>query len=31
MTVLDAVYSVLKESKEPLHYTEIARRVLEVI
>lgn len=29
MTVLDAVFTVLKETKEPLHYIEITKRILD--
>jgi restriction system protein len=29
MTVMDAVYTVLKDAKEPLHYIEITKKILE--
>ena len=29
MTVLDVTYTVLEDAKEPLHYIEIAKRILE--
>lgn len=29
MTVMEAAYVVLKEAKQPLHYTEITKRILE--
>lgn len=29
MTVLDAVFTILKEAKEPLHYIDITKRVLD--